>query len=380
MVHDIRDPVVVSDQLLVLQGQGEHGTVFTWTSWSGHPEVRGGNNNDLSADWPGVSRQVLEDRYGGVAIHMPESLGGMQSALGGDIPLVDEAGQPVWDPCTNDDVTAAAYACTAAGEPRRYDDGLPVPVWAEHDSWDFVRSHGYAIANAAIDVLDAAETTQAAPLKVMAEPGWVPIRNVAYNLLGPQGIFDMGLDQGTQDLEQCPEAAEVTLGCLPIRVYRVQVGPVGFASAPGELLPELAWGLPTDDPVWVAEAADPTKRGPDSRYFPQHQRACDTVTMDECRDAAEVRGCDCLSLHEWPYTIGHGPESTPVLDDLDTKYKAAISMTSTYLSYVLPEPDVNHQVSLLSEDDGDHYEDTVTPAYDFGSIYQRTWRRLQERW
>jgi transposase InsO family protein len=62
------------------------------------------------------------------------------------------------------------------------------------------------------------------------------------------------------------------------------------------------------------------------------------------------------------------------------QHKAAISMTSTYLSYVLPEPDVNHQVSLLSDDDGDHYEDTVTPAYDFGSIYQRTWRRLQERW
>jgi hypothetical protein len=35
---------------------------------------------------------------------------------------------------------------------------------------------------------------------------------VAYNLLGPSGIFDFGLDDAMQDLTLCPEAAEVTLG------------------------------------------------------------------------------------------------------------------------------------------------------------------------
>jgi hypothetical protein len=88
--------------------------------------------------------------------------------------------------------------------------------------------------------------------------------------------------------------------------------------------------------------------------------------------------CDCLRLHEWPYVIG--PDGTrPTLDAVDTKYMAAISMTSTYLSYIIPDGDVNHYVSLLT-DDGDHYEDTVTVAYDFGSIYLRTWEALQEKW
>ncbi|MCB9682132.1 MAG: hypothetical protein H6733_11765 [Alphaproteobacteria bacterium] len=387
MVHDIRDPVIVSDQLLAIQAthrddDAAGDVLFTWTSWSGHPEVRGGDNNALSADWVGVARSVLEDHYGGVAVHMPESLGGMQSALGGSLPLVDESGAHVLKTCTQDDVDGPTEGCTGktVGEVATYDDGVQVPVWAEQDSWDFVRSHGWHIAEAAIAALDAGETTHATPLRVMAEDGWVPVRNVAYTLLGPRGIFDLGLDEGTKDTDVCPQAGEVTLGCLPFRVFRVQLGPVGFASAPGELLPELSWGLPTDDPQWVTEAADPTARGPGSRYFPQHDPDCDDVPFDDCREAFTVGDCDCLSLHAWPYVLSDDdPALHPVLDDLDTPYKAAISMTSTYLSYILPEPSVNHAVSLLT-DDGDHYEDTVTPAWDFGTLYLQTWNRLVDRW
>lgn len=383
MVHDIRDPVIVSDQVLAIQARTpEDEVVFTWTSWSGHPEVRGSSSNAISSDWVGVSRQVLEDHYGGVAVHMPESLGGMQSALGGFLPLVDEAGELVFQTCTSDLIAEEAEGCATAsvGDARLFDGGLPMPEWIREDSWDYVRSHGWHIAHAVIDTLEGGEVVQADPLRVEVEDGWVPVRNLAYNLLGPLGIFDLGLDEGTNNATLCPEALEVSLGCIPFRVFRMQLGPIGFASAPGELLPELSWGLPTDDPQWVLEAADPTARGPGSTYFPQHDRDCDEVTFEQCRDAFEVGDCDCLSLHAWPYVLSDDePALHPVLDDVDTKYKAAISMTSTYLSYILPEPSVNHAVSLLTED-GDHYEDTVTPAYDFGTLYLRTWNRLNERW
>ncbi|MCP4872554.1 MAG: hypothetical protein GY898_28015 [Proteobacteria bacterium] len=105
MVQDGRDPVIVSDQLLVLQGLlASGGAAFTLTNWSGHPEVRGSHNNSISSDWVGVTRELLEAEYGGVALHLPEALGGMQSALGGDLPLVledgthvvDDAGAVVW--------------------------------------------------------------------------------------------------------------------------------------------------------------------------------------------------------------------------------------------------------------------------------------------
>lgn len=384
MVHDIRDPVVVSDQVLVLQATDELGDVVgTLTSWSGHPEVRGGNNNSVSADWVGVTRRVLEDHYGGVAVHLPECLGGMQSALGGDLPLVLDDGTHVYETCDEAAVADAEDAgCfgKAVGAERTDVDGLSVPVWAPHDSWEFVVSHGWHIAEAAIAALTAGEAMDAAPIRVASVDGYLPVRNVAYNLLGPSGIFDFGLDQAVTDTTLCPGAADVALGCLPFDVMRIQVGELGLMSAPGELLPELAWGLPTDDPQWVAEEADPTLRGPGSRYFPQHDHDCDTVDPAACMLTDAIDDCDCLAVHAWPYTISPVAAHRPVLEGLGTRYRAAVSMTGTYLSYIVPEPSTNHTVSLLSDRDGDHYEDSVTPGWDFGTLYLQAAAELNEAW
>jgi hypothetical protein len=384
MVHDIRDPVVVSDQVLVLQATDDAGDVIgTLTSWSGHPEVRGGNNSSLSADWVGVTRRILEDRYGGLAVHLPECLGGMQSALGGDLPLVEEDGTHVHAICSVVDVANAEDAgCFGKlpGEVRTDEDGLPVPEWAPHDSWAFVVSHGWHIAEAAIAALDGGEAMDAAPIKVASTTGYVPVRNFAYNLLGPQGIFDFGLDEAITDRTVCPGAADVAIGCLPFGVMRVQIGELGMVTAPGELLPELAWGMPTEDPQWVAEAADPALRGPESRYFPQHDARCNEVDQAECLLEEAIGECDCLAIHAWPYTISPDPSHRPVLESLGTRYKAAVSMTSTYLSYIVPEPSTHHTITLLSDRDGDHYEDTVTPAWDFGTLYLEKVAELEEAW
>ncbi|MBT3220248.1 MAG: hypothetical protein HN348_14270, partial [Proteobacteria bacterium] len=130
MIHDGRDPVVVSDQLLVMQGIGTEGTVFTLTNWSGHPETRGGDNDQISSDWVGVEREVLEDHFGGVALHMAESLGGMQSALGSELPLVEEDGTHVYQTCDAtaiaDDTDTECYG-KDEGELRVDDDGDTVP-------------------------------------------------------------------------------------------------------------------------------------------------------------------------------------------------------------------------------------------------------------
>lgn len=382
MVRDIRDPVIVSDQLLAIQARDALGeVVFTLTSWSGHPEVLGGGNNLLNSDWVGVTRRVLQERYGGVALHVPESLGGMQSALGGDLPLVLEDGTHVVVVCTAETVGDAADPCFGleVGSTLLDGDGLEVPVWAEHSSWDFVTSHGWHIAEAAIDILEGASVYEADPIRIDVERGYVPVRNIAYDLLGPQGIFDLGLDDAVRDPELCPAAPETQLGCLPFRVFRAQIGPVTLVTAPGELLPELSWGMP-DDPQWALEAADPGERGPDSRYFPQHDPACDTIDPAACLDEAELDGCNCLKIHAWPYRISDDASHRPVLDGIDTEFKAAMSMTSTYLSYIVPEPSVNTTVSLFSDDVGDHYEDTVTPAFDFGTVYLETYGRIADRW
>ena len=385
MIHDGRDPIVVSDQLLAMQGRRpDDSVVFTFTNWSGHPEVWGSGNSDISADWVGVTQDVLDARYGGVTVHMPESLGGMQSALSGDLPLVEEDGTHAFQTCSAEAVTDMSDTdCfgMAEGAPRVDADGDAVPVWAERDSWAFVRSHGWHIAEAAIDVLEAGEVVTPSPLRVEAESLYVPIDNIAYQLLGPQGMFDLDLEDAVRDPDLCPQAsAPDAFGCIETRTFRAQLGPIGFVAVPGELLPELAWGFP-DDPQWALEATDPTARNTDaSVYFRQHPRACDTVAWSECRETdREVDGCDCKEMHAVPYTLNDDPGVRPMLDALDTEYRAVLGMTDNYLSYIVPEPDFNTKVSLLGSD-GDHYEDTVSPSPHFGTAVQRAQERIADRW
>jgi len=359
MIYDGRDPVVVSDQLLVLQGVGESGTVFTLTNWSGHPEVRGSDNNSISSDWVGVTREVLEAEYGGVALHLPECLGGMQSALGADLPLVEDDGTHVFTDTVDD-------------------DGDQVPEWAERNSWAFVTSHGWHIAEAAIEALTAGETIEATPIRVEAESVYVPIDNIVYQLLGPEGVFDLDLDDTTDDPELCPEPDN---GCIETRTFRLQVGPIGFVAVPGELLPELAWGFP-DEASWESEAQDVTARGADATWFLQHPRECDTVSWEACREELDtIDGCACLDMHAVPYTLRDGGNDTPLLDHLDTDYRAVIGMADDYLSYIIPEPDVHRSVSLLSPNgDGDHYEDTVSPTRHFAPGIQDAQQAIADRW
>lgn len=383
MVHDIRDPVVVSDQLLVMQGTGAGGdAVFTWTNWSGHPEVWGDRNGLISSDWVGVMRDIVEAQYGGVAVHMPECLGGMQSAGGGNVPMVDEDGTHVFQTCDAEAVADEAdEGCfgKAAGDVRTDADGNAVPEWPEDESWDFVRSHGWHIAEAAAAALEAGQEVTDATIRVEVEPIFVPVTNLGFQMLGQMEIFDLDLEDTTSDPEVCPEASELDAECLEMRTFRVAIGPVGLVTAPGELFPEIAWGLPEDDPRWVEEATDPEARGPQAPYFPQHDVNCNGIEWTECTATTAVGDCDCLDIHAWPYTLSHDPSVEPLLDLLDTEYRAVLGMLDNYGGYIVPEPDFNTHVSLLT-DDGDHYEDTVSMSWLFGTRLQQAQLAIDARW
>jgi hypothetical protein len=368
LIYDGRDPVVVSDQLLVLQGQATTGgdAIFTLTNWSGHPETRSSSNNLLSSDFVGVMREAIEARYGGMALHFPESLGGMQSSLSGDVPLVNEEGDHQYDGVD--------------------EDGDSIPVWAEHDSWEFVTSLGWHIAEASFLALDEGDMHSELPLRVEVETLLLPVENTVYNLFAPFDLFELGLDTAITDPALCPDlgTAKTTIGCLEVRTFRLQVGPVGFTGVPGELLPELGWGFPDMDPRWQDEVATPENRGmaAGAVYFPQHDPNCNDVDYSVCQLEMTVDDCDCLHAHVWPYRISYDDAQQPLLNAWEgtgVTYRAIIGMSDNYLSYIIPEPDFNSSVSLLT-DDGDHYEDTVSPAHDFGTRVQEAQKRIDERW
>ena len=261
-----------------------------------------------------------------------------------------------------------------------------MPVFAEQDSWDFVRSHGWLIAEAAIDVLEAAEEVQASPIRVEAESLYVPIENVAYRLLGPFGIFDLDLDDTTFDPTLCPAADRAAdIGCIETRTFQARIGPAAFMAVPGELLPELFWGFPDADPRWADEAANPQARGTgQSAYFLQHPRACDAVDYTACsQSTGDIDGCDCKQMHAVPYRLNDDPAVRPMIEGLapdpEVRFRATLGMIDNYLSYIVPEPDFTSAVSLLT-DDGDHYEDTVSPSASFATQLQAAQARIRDRW
>ena len=388
LIYDGRDPVVVSDQLLVLQGMGaDDEAVFTLTNWSGHPETRGDNNNLLTSDYVHTLRGYLEDKYGGTAMHLPECLGGMQSTLSGDVPLVDEMGEHQFQSCDAEAVADAEDTeCFGlkVGAPRLDSDSEPVPQWAERESWEFVHSLGIHLGEAAAKALEAGEAIAAAPIMLEVEDFSVPITNATYNLLGPFDIFDLGQADAVYDAERCPEyiSGDTKLGCIITRTFRARIGPVGFSAVPGELLPELAWGFPDEDSRWKDEVADPSARGPGAVYFRQHDPNCNAIDYADCRNTDKLGDCDCLAVHAWPYRLSDDSKVKPILDawlTTDVSYRAVIGMADNYLSYIIPEPDFNSWVTVLGKD-GDHYEDTVSPTHDFASRVLAAQQRIDARW
>ena len=305
----------------------------------------------------------------------------MQSALSGHLPLVTRDGEHIYRTCED-----------SPGEPSCVDrapvdavldaDGAPVPVLAPQDSWEFVTSHGWHIAEAAEDALAAGEALTPT-LRVGAEDFWLPVHNTAYQQLGPTGLFDIDLDRAVDDRERCPAVDDGAMGCLAARVFRAEIGELGLLTAPGEVLPELAWGFPASDPAWDAEETENASRGEGATYFPQHDADCDDVPYEDCVAALAIGACDCLAVHAVPYRLSDDPEVRPLLDYSQTRYRAMLSMTDAYYSYMIPSPDVNRRVDLFIgqfSGDGDHYEDTVTISWDFATVVQEAHARLDARW
>jgi hypothetical protein len=387
MLNDIRDPRIVSDRLLTLQANHlETGsTILTLTNWSGHPEVGGGNDDSISADWVGVTRIALEEHYGGMAIHLPEALGGMQSALFLDLPLINEQGVEQFELCTEADVSNSEnpFDCfeKETGAQRIDENGQSIPQWATASTTEVIQSHGWHVAKAAIRSLETAEAIQDMYLDIDSEWMYVPVDNPIYNLIFTLDILELGFSDLVTDPALCQESLEeAPIGCSQARAFRARIGPLEFLTAPGEVTPEIAWGLPTNDPQFVLESTDVTARGPDAVYFVQHTASCNNVSFEECSNQKVIGECDCLTLHAAPYVLSEYGSFVPYMDFSEARYKVTVSMTDSYFSYVLPGPDIHHNVTVLDNYQGDHFEDTVTFSTKFSEKVSQAHQSIDARW
>lgn len=349
-MDDIRDPIIAAGDILSITLDGANGRVATIVEASGHPEVSGSGHSLLSADYPGVVRTWIEGTDGGTTLFLSGALGGMQSPSGAPIPVVDEAGNRVLD-----------------------DAGAQ--VFDAEESFEAVNYWGIHVAQAA---QAAATDTQAwDKIAIKKAEYLIPVDNVSFKLAFQVNLLDTP-DEYVNQTPDCPGYGTDpdNFGCLPGSSYVLQLGPVTFGSVPGELFPELFWGVP-DEPAMT----DASLRADDRRWV-QVDRDCDNVDWGaECVDESDIAvaddcdgaegtecdgRCDCLRAHAVPYVLSHN-YTTPIVDLLPGTYKAPLGITNAYCGYIVPEPDFSTYATVLTED-RDHYEETNSCSSSFAEL------------
>ena len=305
-----RDPLVIDPSLAVLQLLAQDGerTVATLVDFAAHPEILWDDNHLLSSDFPHFVREELETAFGGTAIYVSGALGGMMT-----------------------------------------------PTVRDHSSEEMAR-FGRARGARAVDLVQGAAQTRVDRLSVQADYAFFPVEDKELaTMAGQLGVLELEEDDLVHTLQECEErfgaygcteaelapcAEEVSVfgdwmakGCVPVMVQLVTVGEASMATVPGELLPELAVGLPADFPTY-----EPLETRPNA-YFPQHE-------ADEP-----------LEQHVSPYVI-----ESPLQGMLDSPFPFIIGLANHEGGYFVPEIDYV-PISLLDEEHGDHYEESVSMGY-----------------
>lgn len=337
-INDIRDPLIAADQLLTIALDGPSGRMATVVNFAAHPESSGSDHSSLSADYVGYLRDHLEANAGGTTVFLSGTLGGMQSALSGTLPLVDENGDRAVDENGASLYITESQVINEQGE----------QLYVTESTWEFVRAQGYLLAQAA-----EANHTDTAPwdaISVKTKDVMIPVSNVGYELAFRTGLLDSEDSDLVVDAT-CPGYPDEAYACIPAGIWMIQLGPITLGSFPGEAFPELFFGVPDETAM-----ADQTQRFGDRRW-PQWNDACTNVDFEDCRYTGdEINGCPCLSHHVSPYEISYDGVP-PIQELLPGTYRAAVGIGNGYCGYIVPEPDFNHYVSALT-DDGDHYEET----------------------
>jgi len=206
-----RPPQFFDDELRVMQFVGTEGRlkeqiVATLINWNTHPESMESENTILTSDFPGAVREKIEEKYGGVAIYVSGDLGAVE--IVGD----NEPGS------------------------RTEFDGKTFPALRgdKSASFTFERTEaiGHDIAKAASDAIEGAEWSRTDQVELKKAEMAVPLDNQGYQFLSSRGVLPTlrGMDKSAH-----PRVFST--------VFALQLGDAQIITVPGELFPEVFYGV-----------------------------------------------------------------------------------------------------------------------------------------
>lgn len=243
--NSCRTPWVFDDEVRVVQiveapapGQPAEPqvTIATIVNWGTHPESLEGDNVYLSSDYPHSLRETVEDALGGMAMFVPGALG---------------AGEIVGDSCTlrwqRTMFDGDAFPVDDGGEPLVLKNIGTDPLGAYARTAAIGRVVGAAAVAAVADApIDSTATGIGGFTK---RDIFVPANNGGLAALAAIGVIDKptylgGVSVGSETAGRLGMSASPVTGVdVKTSVYAWRLGSASFATAPGELFPEIYYGV-----------------------------------------------------------------------------------------------------------------------------------------
>jgi len=207
-----RPPAFYDEEMRIMQFFDGSGTrldkvIATVINWNTHPESMESGNHVITSDFPNAVREEVERKYGGTAIY-----------ISGDIGAVEIIGD----------------SNTKTVDRMRF-DGKDFPLKASNrPDYTFERTEaiGRDVAKAVFDALGRGEWSSSLGMELKKATLRAPMDNVGYLFLASKGVLDT-----------MPMPREGELPELETTVYAITIGDAQIITSPGELFPEVFYGV-----------------------------------------------------------------------------------------------------------------------------------------
>jgi len=208
-----RPPVFFDEELRVMQFYD--GTrarldrvIATVINWNTHPESMESRNTVMTSDFPNAVRTSIEQKYGGTAIYLSGDIGAVEIIGDSNIKATDRV-----------QFDGKAFAPKAGSTRPEY-------------TFDRTEAIGRDVAKAAVEAIDHGQFTMVTGIDLKKATLRTSMDNQGYLFLAGKGVLDT---------MPAPRAGEKTE--LETTVYAITIGDAQIITTPGELFPEVFYGV-----------------------------------------------------------------------------------------------------------------------------------------
>jgi hypothetical protein len=208
-----RPPDFFDQELRVMQfldssGRRRDKVIATLINWNTHPESMESANTLITSDFPHAVRESVEKKYGGTAVYISGAIGAVE--------IIGDSNNKLSD--------------------RVRFDGKEYPLKpnSKRPDYTFERTEaiGRDVAKAVIDAMGRGEPSGVSGIDLKKATLRAPMDNVGYLFLASKGVLDT-----------IPPPREGERPELESTVYAITIGDAQIITTPGELFPEVFYGV-----------------------------------------------------------------------------------------------------------------------------------------